>query len=95
MTVYNQTTELISIVDIAKAIVKAAAELKIASEIKHIPNPRVEDEEHQMTMTTANFDTLLPSPKYSIASGIRAVLESLLPHIELIRLYKDRFMTGS
>jgi len=90
--VYNQTTELISIVDVAKSIVEGANKLGVAAEMKHIPNPRVEKEEHQMTIDTTNFSKLLPESKYDVASGVYQTLKSLLPYKDTIAQYIDRFM---
>ncbi len=44
--VFNQITEVYSIMDLAKLTQKAAAEAGIRVEINHVPNPRVELEEH-------------------------------------------------
>jgi len=91
--VYNQTTEIVSIVDIAGAIVDAANELELNAEIKHIPNPRVEKEEHKMEMDTRNFRELLPEPKIKIRNGVRDMLKSLLPYRDSIEMHRDRFMS--
>jgi nucleoside-diphosphate-sugar epimerase len=91
--VYNQTTEIISIVDIAQAIVAAARELGLAAELTHIENPRVEKEEHQMLMDTTNFSQLLPNPVYTVASGARQMLKALLPYREILVQYRDRFLS--
>jgi len=91
--VYNQTTEVISIVDIAKAIVEGASKLGVTAEIKHIPNPRVEKEEHKMTIDTTNFKKLLPASKLTISEGVYQTLKSLIPFRNIISQYRDRFMT--
>ena len=44
--VYNQLTEVFSIMDIANMIKSAGSELGVNVEIDHIQNPRVEKEEH-------------------------------------------------
>lgn len=92
MQVYNQTTEVISIVDMANAIKQAGEILKIHPEVSHIPNPRVEKEEHKMTMDTTRFRSLLPNPKHKIASEVQRILKSLIPYKEVIAQYKDRFV---
>lgn len=91
--VYNQTTEIVSIVYMAQAIKESAKKLGIDAEIKHISNPRVEKEEHAMTMDTANFSKLLPNPKHNIASGTYQILKSLVPYKKTIEQYKDRFLS--
>jgi nucleoside-diphosphate-sugar epimerase len=95
LRVRNQTTEVVSITDLAASIQKSARDLDLDVEITHIPNPRVEKEEHEMTVDTENFRKLLPVPKHTIASGTLQTLRSLHPYRERIRQYKDRFMTES
>ncbi|MEW6614454.1 MAG: NAD-dependent epimerase/dehydratase family protein [Thermodesulfobacteriota bacterium] len=90
--VYNQTSEIVSIVSLAESIRAAGKELGLEIEIKHIPNPRVEKEEHQMTVDTTNFSNILSEPKYTISSGTQQMLKSLLPYKEIIGQYKDRFL---
>lgn len=91
--VYNQVTEVISIVDIATWVIEAARELNIDAELKHIPNPRIEKEEHKMVVGTANFSKVLPEPKLNMVQGIRQMLKSLLPYQSVLSKYKDRFIT--
>jgi len=83
---------VVSIVYLAESIKAAAKKLKIDVEIKHIQNPRVEKEEHEMTIDTSNFTRLLPQPKYNIASGVYQTLKSLIPYKKVIEQYKDRFI---
>jgi nucleoside-diphosphate-sugar epimerase len=92
--VYNQAMEVISIVDIAQAIVSAARELDITAELTHIENPRVEKEEHQMLLDTTNFSKLLPNPTYTVATGTRQILKALLPYRTTLERYKDRFLSA-
>jgi len=90
--VYNQTTEAPSIKGIAEAVKKVGERLKLYVEVKHIPNPRVEKEEHKMTINTDKFQKLLGKSKYNIESGIYQIINSLLPYKDLIARYKDRFL---
>lgn len=91
--VYNQTTEVISILDIARAIIIAARTLNINARLIHVPNPRLEKEEHKMTIDTKHFSRLLPHPKYNIASGVHQIIEAIFPYKSTIEQYKDRFMS--
>ena len=91
--VYNQTTEVVSIVDIADAIIEGAENLGIDAEKKHIPNPRVEKEEHKMTIDTSNFYKILSKPKDNVASGVYQILQALIPYKNIIEQHKDRFMS--
>jgi len=54
--IYNQLEKEISIVDLANTIKKyCEQEFKISVDVLHIPNPRVENEEHQMTIDNKRF----------------------------------------
>lgn len=90
--VYNQTTEVISIVDIGRWVIEGARDLNIDAELTHIPNPRIEKEEHAMVVDTSNFSKLLPKPKLNMVQGIRQMLKSLLPYQAVLLKYKDRFV---
>lgn len=92
--VYNQTTKAESIKNIGEAVKKAGEKLNFPVEIKHIPNPRVEKEAHQMTINTEKFQKLLGKPKYDINSGILQVLTSIMPHKDTIIQHKDRFLAS-
>ena len=90
--IYNQATEAPSIKRIAESVKKAGKRLELHVEIEHIPNPRVEKEEHKMVINTDKFQKLLGKPKYDIGSGIYQTINSLLPYKDLIAQYKDRFL---
>ena len=81
-----------AVLRLIRDIVEAAHKLDIRAELKHIVNPRVEKEEHQMTMDTTNFKNLLPNPKSNIKQEISEILKSLKPYQYLISSYKDRFI---
>lgn len=53
--IFNQTDKPIAIVEIAERIKKYCEKLNIPIHIDHIPNPRIEDEEHQMVMHNEQF----------------------------------------
>jgi len=91
--VYNQATEPVAIVDLATAIQRGAVPLGLDVEVVHIPNPRVEKEEHAMTIDTARFRELLPSPKFTVASATEGILTALLPYRDVLTRHRDRFMT--
>lgn len=94
--VYNQATEPVAIVDLARAIQDAARPLGLAVEITHIPNPRVEKEEHEMTVDTTRFRRdLLPTAQGTVANTAHAMLKALLPYKDVIMQHRDRFMTAS
>lgn len=54
--IFNQTSGPVSIVGLATSIQKYFSEkFNFEIEVKHIPNPRIEDEEHQMIMHNEKF----------------------------------------
>lgn len=91
--IYNQTSGPVSIQDMAEAIQSVAGDLSLDVEIEHLPNPRVEKEEHQMEMENSRFiSELLPRSTVDINAGIRDTLESLMPHRDTINAFRDRFI---
>ncbi len=77
----------------AEAIRDTASDLNLNVEIEHLPNPRVEKEEHQMVMENDRFlSELLPDARIDIRAGIQDTLESLMPYRDVIVGYKDRFI---
>jgi UDP-sulfoquinovose synthase len=81
--VYNQFTERFSILEIAGIIEKAAAKIGLAVEISHIPDPRVEQEEHYYNAKHSKLIDLGLQPH--LLSD--ALLDSLL---KIAVKYKDR-----
>ena len=61
-------------------------------EVVHIPNPRVEKEEHEMEMENAKFLKLLGEIQMPLEEGIRQTLKSLLPYRDVFVRYKERFI---
>lgn len=84
--VYNQVEKSMSIVELAN-LVKNSLEKKFGHivEVNHIPNPRIEDEEHQMKILNGKFKKLInESFIYPIEDTIDQMCEDLYP-------YQDRF----
>ncbi len=92
MTVYNQTAELFSIVDLANAVKKGAAKLNIHAEIAFIPNPRVEKEEHDMKMANDRFLKLLNKKPLRFEDNIIRIMEKLAPFKQRILDHKHTFI---
>ena len=57
--IMNQTTECLSIVDMAKAV---------GGKVEHIPNPRVENEDYKMDMRTEKFMDLMKGHQTDVMS---------------------------
>lgn len=91
-TVLNQTTETISIKQMAEAVRDAAGRKGITVEVNHIENPRVEDEEHKMEMDNSGFMKLLPDCNPDFEREVAAMIDTLLPYKKVFEAYKDRFL---
>jgi len=94
LTIYNQMTELVPIAELGKAVKDATKErLNIDVELKHIPNPRIEKEDHAMTMENSAFMKILGKPGYTIETGISETMETIGKHRDMVLAHKDRFMS--
>jgi UDP-sulfoquinovose synthase len=81
--VYNQFTEQFSVLDIARKVKEAGKDLGIKVEIDHIPDPRVEAEQHYYNAKHSKLLDLGLQPHY--------LSESLLDSLMNIALkYRDR-----
>ncbi len=91
--IFNQTSGPVGIAETAHLIQRAAADLGIHVDVEHLPNPRVENEEHQMVMENDRFiSELLPRSAVDIERGVRDTVESLVPYRATLVAYKDRFV---
>ncbi|WP_456329453.1 NAD-dependent epimerase/dehydratase family protein [Archaeoglobus sp.] len=91
-TVYNQTLGAVKIIELAEMIREAAAEeIGLEVEIKHVPNPRVEKEEHEMFIENDNFRKLVGKPT-DLKDAIADIFRELESRKAIIEAYKDRFL---
>lgn len=92
-SIYNQLTCLVSPTDLATVLQKVGSECGMTVNVKHIPNPRTEKEEHPMVMENRNFrECLLPDISVTLEEGIREMINTLEPFKETFQHYKDRFI---
>ncbi|MEY2984821.1 MAG: NAD-dependent epimerase/dehydratase [Cyanobacteriota bacterium] len=84
--VFNQYTELFSVVGLAEMVQKAGSALGLKVEINNLPNPRVELEEHYFNAVNTNLLDLGLQPHFLSDS----LLDSLL---NFATKYKDRVDT--
>ena len=92
MEIFNQTLGAVSILELAMGIQKGASELGEKVDLKHIPNPRVEKEEHKMEIDNGKFLKLLGKKPDSVEEGLKEVMSVLQSYKETIISYKDRFL---
>lgn len=90
--VYNQCHSAVSIIGLATSIQRIAKEFGINVEIKHMPNPRKEKEEHKMVIENSGFLSLLKKKPMPLDEGIRQTLETLIKNKDVVVGHKDRFL---
>ncbi|NJK82150.1 MAG: NAD-dependent epimerase/dehydratase family protein [Chloroflexaceae bacterium] len=81
--VFNQFTEQFSVMDLAKAVQEAGKEIGLSVTIDHLPNPRVELEQHYYNAINTNLLDLGLQPHYLNET----LLESV---IHVVQQYKHR-----
>ena len=92
MEVFNQALGAVSVIELATGIQKGAAKVGQKVELKHIPNPRVEKEEHKMEIDNAKFLKLLGRKPEGIEESLQEVMVTLQKYKGTIIAYKDRFL---
>jgi UDP-sulfoquinovose synthase len=81
--VFNQFTEQFSVLELAKRVQAVAEEMGIEAKIAHLPNPRVEKEEHYYNAVHTKLLDLGLKPHYLSDELIRDLIETG-------RRYRDR-----
>jgi UDP-sulfoquinovose synthase len=91
--VFNQFTEIFSIAQLAEMVREQAEKLGIAVKVNHLPNPRVEMEEHHYNVVHDNLLGLGLKPRFLSDELIDSMLkkiskarnhirvETILPHV--------------
>ncbi|GGA48228.1 NAD-dependent dehydratase [Kroppenstedtia guangzhouensis] len=91
--VFNQMTLLASPKQLAEQVQQAGQKQGLQAQITHIPNPRKENETHQMKMENKGFrQHLLPQEAVSLREGMDRMVKDLLPYRSVFKEYKDRFL---
>ena len=94
LTVYNQVTRAISIVEIAETIADVGGEFDLDVAVEHFENPRDEDETHKMEIDNDRYADVIGGKDQDFESGIRDVFESLTRYDGTISAHEDRFLPG-
>ena len=84
--VFNQFTEEFSVAQLAGMVVDAARKLGIGTLVEHIPNPRVELEEHYYNATHTKLLDLGLDPHYLSDSLLDSLLNVALEHRDRVDL---------
>jgi nucleoside-diphosphate-sugar epimerase len=94
LTVYNQVTRAVSIVEVANTIADVGKEFGYDVDVEHFENPRDEDETHEMEIENDRYATLIDGRSQSFEEGVRDVFETLTRHAETVEAHQDRFLPG-
>ncbi|MFB6312115.1 MAG: UDP-sulfoquinovose synthase, partial [Salinirussus sp.] len=92
LTVYNQVTRPIAIVEIAETIADVATEFDYDVAVEHVENPRDEDETHRMEIENDRYLDHIGGQAVDFEAGVRDVFETLSRHEDAIVAHEDRFL---
>jgi len=94
LTVYNQVTRAISIVEIAETIADVGSEYDLDVAVEHFENPRDEDETHKMEIENDRYADLIGGQSQSFEDGVGDIFETLTRYADTIKAHEDRFLPG-
>ncbi|MBV0924938.1 NAD-dependent epimerase/dehydratase family protein [Halomicroarcula limicola] len=94
LTVYNQVTRAISIVEIAETIAEVGSRHELDVDVEHFENPRDEDETHKMEIEYDRYDDLIGGQSQSFEEGVADIFETLTRYSDTIESHEDRFLPG-
>ena len=94
LTVYNQVTRAISIVEIAETIADVGNEFGLEATVEHFENPRDEDETHKMEIENDRYADVIGGQDQSFEDGMSDVFETLTAYADTIEAHEDRFLPG-
>lgn len=83
LRVFNQFTEVFSVLQLAEMVSGAAKELGIAVEVRNLPNPRVEAEEHYYNPVHHGLRDLGLEPHLLTTAGLARIMDQ-------VRRYENR-----
>lgn len=86
--VVNQFMEIYSINQIANMVKRAGDELGLNVQIGHVPNPRVEAEEHYYNPERRILDSLGFRPRRKMEDEVKVMIKDLLPYKERLERFK-------
>ena len=92
LTVYNQVTWAISIVEVAETIADAGREYDLDASVEHFENPRDEDETHRMEIEHEKYDSLIEGASVDFETGMKEVLDAMKARKNVIAAHEDRFL---
>ena len=94
LTVYNQVTRAISIVEVAETIADVSGEFGYDVAVEHFENPRDEDETHKMEIENDRYADLIDGQSVSFEEGMRETIGTISEYEDTIEAHEDRFLPG-
>ena len=94
LTVYNQVTRAISIVEVAETIAAVGADHGLDVAVEHFENPRDEDETHKMAIENDRYLGLVGGQAQTFEEGVEDIFGSLTRCADTIEAHEDRFLPG-
>ncbi len=94
LTVYNQATRAISIVEVAETIAAVGANHGLDVAVEHFENPRDEDETHKMEIENDRYLGLVGGQAQTFEEGVEDIFGSLTRRADTIEAHEDRFLPG-
>ena len=83
--VFNQFTEQFNVAGLAEAVREAALEFGINATVEHMPNPRVEREDHYYNAANTRLLDLGLQPHYLSETLLESVIRTVMNHRDSIR----------
>ena len=90
LRIYNQLTETFSVNELAELVKESGSQMGLNVEIKSIPNPRKEKEEHYYNPAASGLIELGLQPHYMTDAVLGAMLERILENRD--RIIPERIM---
>jgi nucleoside-diphosphate-sugar epimerase len=94
LTVYNQVTRAISIVEVAETIADVGRDHGLDVAVEHFENPRDEDETHEMEIENDRYAALIDGQSQSFEAAVDDILGTLTRYEATITAHEDRFLPG-
>jgi len=85
LSIYNQLTETFTVNDIAERVVKAARTMGIDANVKSVPNPRKEKEDHYYNPSYSGLMELGLKPNYMTEEVLCEMISNILVHKKRIK----------
>ena len=94
LTVYNQVTRAISIVEVAETIADVGADHGLDVAVEHFENPRDEDETHKMEIENDRYLEAIGGQAQTFEEGVEDIFGTLTRYADTIAAHEDRFLPG-